>query len=1007
MLVIIIGGICIALALFYYQRVRRMTILERHGIPGPKPHLIFGNMFDYNTRGYNECYDEWKTKYGRVFGYYLGAKPFIVVTDPELLKLIQIKEFHHFSHRPYIIPGGIYRNWKYHQMVTRVESFRWKKMRTILSPWFSSSQLKSVVPIINVCIDHMMAKLEANAGDGHDFNIYSLLEGLTMDTIDRSAFSIRTDIQDQFEGNPLIEATRGVFSIKPSDFLASLLLCLPEFSVIINILRDISEWFSDYFGNSSHGLLLKAGRTILDNRLEAIRSQTNDMSGAGRKDMLQLMVDARDSNGSTDRGTGDKSLTDVEIIANTIVVHEAAYESPANILAFIIHNLIQYPDIQRKLCDEIDGLYARDGRFDYNVMSGLPLTEAVVCETFRLFPTDTLFTSRAPDMDYRFGEHVLPKGVDIRIPTFQLHRDLELWPQALQFNPMRFMDKESTIDSVVYQPFGVGPRICPGKRFGFLEIKLVLAKLLHNWAQIEIHTNEGQPDSQQAYYAGVVEGYLTHELIANHYHNKLHDYFADDSGYELRLKQFMDTNLEFMAKQVHTYRSTDPYWHCVALVLEQITGLQDGYDWRTRGHRPLGPRIDIRVFQEVFLLNLIPDLDVLEEVLRKKCVDRLLGEGKCSAIVKPLADGTDLLVAHNMWSTYHSMLRLVKKYDFRYHMLPNSNTGATNGLIPGHCMAHTSYPGAVLSLDDFYITSAGLVVQETTFEILNNETLWESVKPDSVLEFIRVLVANRLSTGGAQWAQVFSRYNSGTYNSQFMVVDYKLFRTGTTPDQLADNTLWICEQLPALIRSQDMTEHLRRHHYWPSYNVPFFDNIYTNGGYHELTHKYGDYFSYYRCPRAQIFSRDHSSVRDTTSLMRLMRSNDYTVDPLSRYPDCTPGYSADLAIAARNDLNDPDGRYAIPVLGFRARGAIDAKVTGNDMVRAYGMYAVSGPTHLSQPPFQWSTTRVSGVRHEGQPDKWHFPPVTVDWLFIFGNYLVVCDPIPHRNHRYSVSSHEK
>ncbi|CAG2182120.1 unnamed protein product, partial [Oppiella nova] len=148
------------------------------------------------------------------------------VTDPELLKLIQIKEFHHFSHRPYIIPGGIYRNWKYHQMVTRVESFRWKKMRTILSPWFSSSQLKSVVPIINVCIDHMMAKLQDNAGDGHDFNIYSLLEGLTMDTIDRSAFSIRTDIQDQFEGNPLIEATRGVFSIKPSDFLASLLLCL-------------------------------------------------------------------------------------------------------------------------------------------------------------------------------------------------------------------------------------------------------------------------------------------------------------------------------------------------------------------------------------------------------------------------------------------------------------------------------------------------------------------------------------------------------------------------------------------------------------------------------------------------------------------------------------------------------------------------------------------------------------------------------------------------------------
>ena len=118
MFFLLIAFICISIGVFYYQRVRRMSILERHGIPGPQPHLIFGNMSEYNTIGYNECFEKWKSKYGRVFGYYLGAKPFIVVVDPELLKLIQIKDFHHFSHRPYIVPGGIYRNWKYHQMVS-------------------------------------------------------------------------------------------------------------------------------------------------------------------------------------------------------------------------------------------------------------------------------------------------------------------------------------------------------------------------------------------------------------------------------------------------------------------------------------------------------------------------------------------------------------------------------------------------------------------------------------------------------------------------------------------------------------------------------------------------------------------------------------------------------------------------------------------------------------------------------------------------------------------------
>jgi len=99
-----------------------MSILERNGIPGPKPHLIFGNMKQYYAEGYNNCFEIWKKKYGTIFGYYLGAKPFIVVTDPELLKLIQIKDFNHFFHRPYVIPGGLYRNWKFHQQVLKFKN---------------------------------------------------------------------------------------------------------------------------------------------------------------------------------------------------------------------------------------------------------------------------------------------------------------------------------------------------------------------------------------------------------------------------------------------------------------------------------------------------------------------------------------------------------------------------------------------------------------------------------------------------------------------------------------------------------------------------------------------------------------------------------------------------------------------------------------------------------------------------------------------------------------------
>lgn len=425
----------------------------------------------------------------------------------------------------------------------------------------------------------------------------------------------------------------------------------------------------------------------------------------------------------------------------------------------------------------------------------------------------------------------------------------------------------------------------------------------------------------------------------------------------------------------------------MALILEQITGLQDGYDLRVKrcGNESITrirtePRIDIRPMDRIFLLNLIPDLDVLEEVMQKKSIDRLLGEGSCSAVVLPLADGSDLLMAHNMWSSYRSMLRFIKKYDFRFHWLPNERS-AKNSLIPGHCMSFSSYPGAVLSLDDFYILSSGLVVQETTFEILNNQQLWSSVRPNGkVFEFIRVLVANRLSASGKEWSEVFGRHNSGTYNSQFMVVDYKLFTKGQKPDQLSDHLLWVCEQLPDLIVSGDMTQVLRQKHYWPSYNIPFFEQIYDSGGYPLLKQAFGKYFSYDECARALIFGRDVGQVNDLNSLMALMRANNFTTDPFSQYPNCRPAYSADLAIAARNDLNDPNGVYAIPVLGFRARGAIDAKVTSSQLVREYSMLAVSGPTHQSLPPFQWSASELESISHEGQPDLWQFEPIRVEWF---------------------------
>ncbi len=312
-------------------------------------------------------------------------------------------------------------------------------------------------------------------------------------------------------------------------------------------------------------------------------------------------------------------------------------------------------------------------------------------------------------------------------------------------------------------------------------------------------------------------------------------------------------------------------------------------------------------------------------------------------------------------------------------------------------VAMSSYPGNVFSTDDYYITSQNMVVQETSIENFNS-SMWKGLNATNfVFEFIRNTVANRLATSGAEWATVFSRLNSGTYNNQFMIVDYKRLENKTVQPGL----LTVLEQMPNLIVYADMSEHLKEHTYWyntticynshlnlspfvffisrnrPSYNVPFFKQVYSESGNEQMAQK-DDFYSYHKTARALIFARDHHKVVNISSLYHLMRYNDMFHDPLSRC-NCTPPYTGEFAIAARCDLNDPSGSYPISALSFRPHGAIDAKMTSAELAKELQMVAVSGPTDEGVPAFSWATTRLHGIPHLDEPTEWKFKPLRTTW----------------------------
>lgn len=127
------------------------------------------------------------------------------------------------------------------------------------------------------------------------------------------------------------------------------------------------------------------------------------------------------------------------------------------------------------------------------------------------------------------------------------------------------------------------------------------------------------------------------------------------------------------------------------------------------------------------------DLEDLEAALNKSSQSRTVGSGSCSALIKLLPGNKELLVSHDTWNNYQSMLRIMKRYVFSFRTslkgdsmsltklnIPlltarlSLNTSFTTvsadqTLIPGHTQAFSSYPGSIFSGDDFYILSSGLV----------------------------------------------------------------------------------------------------------------------------------------------------------------------------------------------------------------------------------------------------------------------------------------------------------
>jgi hypothetical protein len=327
--------------------------------------------------------------------------------------------------------------------------------------------------------------------------------------------------------------------------------------------------------------------------------------------------------------------------------------------------------------------------------------------------------------------------------------------------------------------------------------------------------------------------------------------------------------------------------------------------------------------------------------------------GHCSAFVKVTSEYNDVLCGHTTWDDYSKMTRIFKYYKFKFK----------GGKTFGKHIAMSSYPGCVSSTDNFYMINSGLLVMDTSLEILNPriyDRLPEFPGNSHYPNFIHVMVCNRLARNSGQWGTYFGERNNGQENAQWMIMNYNAFSPGSPT---GDGTFLVIETIPGLTMKADMSEHLRDNNYWASYNRPYFGKIRDETGHSAAQAFYGALYSYGGNPRASIFGSVAPTVESLFDIRNLMRRNEYPGEGVT--PN-EPGH----AISARNDL-DP--------INLLPNGGIDAKVTGRCLFSALQCQAISGPTHDSQSVFKWRDSSgkdiFPGWPHLGLPDSWGY-----DWI---------------------------
>ncbi|KAM3826988.1 cytochrome P450 3A24-like [Vipera latastei] len=437
------------------------NFFKKLGIPGPRPLPFIGTFHEY-WQGVLKFDQECFEKYGKIWGIFDGRKPVMAILDPALIKTVLVKEFYTYftNRRDFGLNGNL------DKAITVVVDERWKRIRSAVSPAFTSGRLKEMMPIINHYNEILVKNLQKKVEDDEAIDMKWIFSAYSLDVVTSNSFGVDIDSLNHPD-DPIVVHIKKFLRFTFLNPVLMLAVLFPFLTPVLNKLKltKFPKSSIDFF----YGVIQK------------IKEDRQKKNHTNRIDFLRLMMDSQAAANTSGEANSEKALTDEEILAQSIIFIFGGSETLSIFLSFMSYCLAIHPDVQEKLYQEISETFPNQAPPTYEAVQQMEYLDMVVNETFRLYPPGTRI-ERVCKKTVEIHGVTIPEGTVVMIPAYVLHRVPEYWPEPKEFRPERFSkeNKESR-DPYVFLPFGAGPRNCIAMRFALLVLKMGIVVALQRF----------------------------------------------------------------------------------------------------------------------------------------------------------------------------------------------------------------------------------------------------------------------------------------------------------------------------------------------------------------------------------------------------------------------------------------------------------------------------------------------------------------------------------------------